>query len=169
MLDAYASTLWYIGYICQYVYMFHQYNVTYLMCMPLYCHTWNIYASMCVSLCGGTCRLGKSIHGIVARTLSQNKLIRQYNVRGIYWMYMPVHCSILDTVICQYVWYIGYICQYVLCGQIDQLHEEAGRGGILTALSETFPTRSLAVPVPRCKPSPNPPVDTAHWLTRPAS
>ena len=31
------------------------------------------------------------------------------------------------------------------CGQIDQLHEEAG--DILTALVETFPKRSLAVPV----------------------
>jgi hypothetical protein len=88
----------------------------------------------------------------------------------------PVQCHILDVYastlwyigyICQYVWYIGYICQYVLCGQIDQLHEEAG--GILTALSETFPTRSLAVPVPRCKPPPNPPVDTGYLLTRPAS
>jgi hypothetical protein len=51
----------------------------------------------------------------------------------------------------------------LVCGQIDQLHEEAG--GILTALSETFPTRSLAVPV--CKPPPNPSVATAHRLTRP--
>ena len=50
------------------------------------------------------------------------------------------------------------------CGQIDQLHEEAG--DILTALVETFPKRSLAVPVWKPPPPPQA-VASAHRLTRP--
>ena len=32
----------------------------------------------------------------------QNKLFRQYNI--IYWMYMPVHCGILDTYVSMFIY-----------------------------------------------------------------